>query len=309
MKNKNIFQRMKMDIPELSEYYMLKRKERFDAGIPLKGIKLRKLIHPFPYFLVKLDRVLKKRNFELINDDRIKTNRPVIYACTHIGGDDVQAAFEGIKKHAYLFMGDPKGAYKDEGGLLVFMNGVIILETKNKDDRRIAKIRATELLNRRADLAMYPEGAWNLSPNLLVMGLYLGLVQIARATGADIVPVGIEQYDNDFVVSIGKNISMEETKNMSEQELNLYLRDCMATEKWRIIESRGINNRKDINTTIDDFETEIINRCPYEFTVEDMKNDRFHDKDVVEEKEVFNHLKKLNINSKNAFLINKRNHN
>ena len=310
VKNKNFIQRMHMSIEDLSEYYMIKRKERFDEGVPLKGIKLRKIIHFIPLFLVKIDRRLEKEKITVINDERTKyryfNEKPTIFACSHFGGNDIHRVFETIKANAYLMFGDPVGTYKDIVGLMLVMNGAINLETRNKEDRKIAKARSVELLNNGGNLLIFPEGAWNLSPNLLVMDLYKGAVSIARETGADIVPIAVEEYDKNYIVSIGKTIDIESKKDMSIEELNLYLRDCIATEKWRIFESRGMKTRDGLNIDPKEFEKFIVNKCGYGYTVEDVYETKYIDKDKVTKEEVFSHLDDLNINSNNAFLLNKR---
>lgn len=280
MENKNFIQRMKMDIDTLSDYYMEKRLERFESNIPLKGIDLRKKIHGLPLKLVELDRKASKETVSIINDERIITDRPKIYACTHIGGNDIQRVFEAIREHAYLFLGDPKGLYKDISGLLLFLNGVINMETKDKTDRFIAKERAIELLNKNGNLLIFPEGAWNITPNLLVMDLYKGAVLMARETGADIIPVAIEQYDNDFFVSIGKNIKMDDYSTLSLGDLNIVLRDAMGTQKWNIVEKHP-QSRKDLNIDEKDFAQSIVDKCPYGFTVEDVEKTRYIDKDKI----------------------------
>ncbi len=230
--------------------------------------------------MVELDRKASKETVSVINDERIITDRPKIYACTHIGGNDIQRVFEAIKEHAYLFLGDPKGLYKDISGLLLFLNGVINMETKDKTDRFIAKKRAIELLNKNGSLLIFPEGAWNITPNLLVMDLYKGAVLMARETGADIIPVAIEQYDNDFFVSIGKNIKMDDYSTLSLDDLNIVLRDAMGTQKWNIVEKHS-QSRKDLNVDEKDFAQSIVDKCPYGFTTEDVEKTRYTDKDKI----------------------------
>ncbi len=292
MENKNFIQRMKMDVDTLSDYYMEKRLERYESNIPLKGINLRKKIHILPLELVKLDRKLSKETVTVINDERTITDRPKIYACTHIGGNDIQRVFEAIKEHAYLFLGDPKGIYKDISGLLLFLNGTINMETKDKMDRFIAKKRAIELLNKNGNLLIFPEGAWNITSNLLVMDLYKGAVSMARETGADIIPVAIEQYDNDFFVSIGKNIIMEEYNTLSLEELNIILRDSMGTQKWYIIEKHP-QSRKNLNIDEKDFAQSIVDKCPYGFTTQDVEKTRYIDKDKVVLQKPYGFVKKM----------------
>ena len=206
------------------------RKYEFDNSVQLKGIKLRQKIHKFLLSIIKIDRVLAKEKLIIVDDKREKTDKPIIYACTHIGGNDIQRTFEAIKEHAYLFLGDPEGLYKDISGLLLYLNGVICMETGVKNDRYIAKERAIELLKNGGDLLIYPEGAWNITENLPVMKLYTGTIKMAIETNAEIIPIAIEQYDDTFYVNIGKNIKVNSNGSVKEQ--NLDLRDALATLKW-----------------------------------------------------------------------------
>lgn len=291
---KNLFELQKLNIEELSKYYSELRKYEFENKVPLKSIEIRKKIHSILVSIVKFDRLLSKESINIINDERINTNNPKIYACTHIGGNDVQRAFEAIQEPAYLFLGDPKGIYKDVSGLLLFLNGVICLETCDKQDRMIAKLRAIELLESGGNLLIYPEGAWNITPSLPVMNLYRGTVDIAKQTGADLIPMGIEQYEKNFYISIGKNIVTKDLKNINNIELNQILRDAMATEKWRIFESQGVYQRSKIkNITIDQYQQFIVSKCKYDFTVQDVYNTMYHDFSNPSPDEVFQYQKKL----------------
>ena len=105
----------------------------------------------------------------------------------------------------------------------MFLNGYIPFETNNKVDRKIATKRSIEVLNNGGNLLIYPEGAWNITPNLPVMKLYDGTASMALETGADIIPIGIEQYNNDFFVSIGENIVTRELTGIKVKELTLLL--------------------------------------------------------------------------------------
>lgn len=92
---------------------------------------------------------------------------------------------------------------------------------------------------------IFPEGAWNISVNQPVMGLFTGTADIAIQSKAQIVPVALECYGKDMYVAIGKNIEVAgawEDKHL----LTNHLRDSLATLKWRIFESVGVWKRKDI---------------------------------------------------------------
>lgn len=279
---KNLFELRRLSIEELSKYYMEQRKWENENGIPLKNIELRNKIHGILLLIIKIDRLLAKENLEVINDDRVETKKAKIFACTHIGGNDVQRTFEAINDHAYLFLGDPKEIYRDAAGLLLSLNGMIALETNNKEDRRIAKDRSIELLNNGCNLLIYPEGAWNITQNLPVMKLYDGVSLMAKETGADIVPLAIEQYGSNFFVSIGRNISMNKLNGIETKELTKLLRDEMAKEKWKIWESRGLDRRENVaSIKVEEFQQEIVDRCGYGFSVQDVIDTMYHDKTVI----------------------------
>ena len=299
---KSILELRKMTIEEIEKYYMELRKYEYENNIPLKNIELRKKIHMLLLELIKIDRVLSHEKLEVIGDKRDVTDAPKIYACTHIGGNDIQRTFEAIKEHAYLFLGDPKEAYIDVNGVILKLNGIIPLETHNKEDRKIAYHRACELLNKGGNLLIYPEGAWNLSYNLPVMKLFTGVARMANETHADIIPVAIEQYDNQFYVNIGKNIKYDKDKSSDIKSVNEELRDAMSTLKWEIWEKNPTEDRKSIPEGFEEtFLKTIVDRCDYDFSLEEMLQDAFRDKEItlpeeayiVSPKEEFEMRKKL----------------
>ncbi len=280
---KGLLELRKLSLDELKKYYVELRKYEFDNSVPLKGIKLRQKIHKLLLSIIKIDRVLAKEKLIIVDDKREKTDKPIIYACTHIGGNDIQRTFEAIKDHAYLFLGDPEGLYKDISGLLLYLNGVICMETGVKNDRYIAKERAIELLKNGGHLLIYPEGAWNITENLPVMKLYTGTIKMAMETNAEIIPIAIEQYDDTFFVNIGKNIRVN--SNASVKEQNLDLRDALATLKWEIWEGRGMQLRQSINQSfVDSFKQSIVDKCEYGFTIDDVYVTMYKDEcDIVHE--------------------------
>lgn len=280
----------KLPIEEIEKYYFEKRKFEFRNNVPIKNIRFKKAIHGTLRQIIKLDRVLSKEKLEVIGDERIKSKSPKVYACTHIGGNDIQRTFEAIKESAYLFLGDPKEIYIDVTGVLLRLNGVIPFETKEKEDRKIAYARAVELLQKGGNVLIYPEGAWNVTDNLPVCRLYKGAVNMARESKADIIPVAVEQFDNQFYVNIGKNIKYDEERFSDVDALNQELRDELASLKWKIWEhhNKTLTKRSDIP---DDYSKEfaqtIVDRCPYGFTVEDVYHDYYHDKNIVEPEEAY----------------------
>ena len=271
-----------MSLKELEAYHFNLRKYDFYHGRALNKIQLRKAIHKILWTGIKVSRYLDKDKLTIMGDKREKRKGPVIYACTHIGGKDVERVFEAIKDHAYLFLGDPKDIYRDFTGKILNGNGVICFETQNKEDRKIAVRRAIELLQKGGSLLIFPEGAWNITETLPVMKLYSGAIKMAKATNVEIVPVAIEQYGNHFYCNIGKN--NKDYQNYDIIEAKKILREQLATLKWEIFESQGIHSRRefpdDCREYLEQFQQEIVNKCPYGFTVEDVKLGMYKELDL-----------------------------
>ncbi len=306
MNKLNLIEKRKMAIEELIKYYCELRKEDYRKGKELKGINIRKRIYFLVSLILKIDQLLSKENIVIIKDEHIKTNKPKIYACTHIGGNDIQRTFQVINEPAYLMLGDPGILYKMPIYQGLRMNGVIPLETKDREDRKIAYNRAIELLKKGGNLLIYPEGAWNVTPNLVVMKIFNGTVRMAMETGVEIIPIGVEQYDNTFYFNVGKNYSIAADSPKSIDDLRDELREKLATLKWEIMETQP---KLDHNTLTEDyldkFQAEIVGRCNYGygFSLEDAISESFHDKNAINEEEVFDFLENLEIKANNAFLM------
>lgn len=301
MKRISIFRRMRMPLSELEAYYRLRRKARYEQEKELGHIKLRESLYPLFALLLTADRWLRRQEIEVIGNTK-KQKGPVIFACTHIGGNDLQSVFEAIRRGCWWFVGDPCVLYQDISGLLLYLNGCILLELTDREDRRIAYARAVELLKAGGSLMIYPEGARNGMENLPVMGLFHGTARMAMATDTKIVPIAIEQYGNRFVVNLGNALF---PGNFSDPaELTRELRDAMATLKWGIWEREGLCSRGDLPRNYRElFKKEFEMRIhPYD-TLETVERSRFHTKEEIEQRDAFAHLKRLTPCRENAFLF------
>lgn len=110
----------------------------------------------------------------------------------------------------------------------------------------IAKEMAIRLLNQGESLVIFPEGAWNVTENEIVLKLYSGTIEIAIRSGADIIPVAIDQKGKRFCVNIGENIRCKELSIGKSNEFIDELREVLSTLKWEIWEQYGISARKEI---------------------------------------------------------------
>lgn len=271
--------------------------------------------------LIRLNRkYIAKQTLTILDDKRVKNDKPVIYAITHMGMYDYQIVCEAIKDHQYPFAGDPETMYRSGDGLLLSLNGLIYCDTNSKEDRHIALETSKELLRRNENLLIYPEGVWNLSSNLLSLPLFPGIINISLETGCDIVPVAVEQYGKDFYVNIGKNIKLDNTcineenkKDYIENEKEK-LRDTLASLKWEIYESRSIEERKNLGSYDEELQKFVDTRLnewvnpktkkPY-YNRDLIKERTFREKNVSIPEEVYSYIKKLNISKNNAFIFRK----
>ena len=141
-KKLSLFEKRNMAIEELVKYYAEYRKYEFDLGKQLEGIELRKRIHFLIKLILEIDKTLSKEKIVIVGDKHYESDSPKIFACTHIGGNDIQRTFQVIDTSAYLMLGDPGILYKMPIYQALKLNGVIPLETKDRKDRKIAYARS-----------------------------------------------------------------------------------------------------------------------------------------------------------------------
>lgn len=297
---RRICQRLAMPLPELEAYYRERRKRRFELGKELKYIQLRKIFYPLFAKLLTVDRIVRGQTIT-VTGRRRKYKGQVIYACTHIGENDLENIYETIRQGCWWFVGDPCVLYKSISGLLLYLNGSIFFETNDKEDRRIAYLRAVELLKGGGALMIFPEGARNGTENLPVMELFPGTARMALETNTKIVPVAVEQYGRRFVINFGGELLPENF--CGQAELSQELRDTLATLKWEIWEREPMQSRDDLPERYSElFLREFASRIyPYD-TLETIERTRFHSR-ISSPQEAFAHLRQLVPCKENAFLF------
>lgn len=300
----SFIRRLTMPLLELEAYYREQRKKRFEQGCQPKNIRLREWCYPIFRAVLAVDRQFRKQTITILNPPP-KEKKQVIFACTHIGENDLENIYEKLDRGCWWFVGDPCVLYKDISGLLVYLNGSIFLETGDKDDRRIAYLRSVDLLKAGGSLMIFPEGARNGSENLPVMPLFSGTAKMAIESNVKIVPIAIEQFEKRFVINFGNELFPKDFDDNTS--LTQRLRDDLATLKWEIWEQEGIQSRKDIPA---DYSEQFIRQFaqriyPYD-TLESVERTRYHTKEEMEQRDVFAHLDKLIPCKENAFLLRKR---
>ncbi len=245
------------------------------------------------------------KNF--IKDNRSSTDRPIIFAVTHVGKFDIEVISESVKDHYYLLSGD----YEHIQGIIdapfIGLNGVIYFNEKDKEDRKSASNRMIDHLKQHGNLMYFPEGTWNLSPNLPVLPCYWGIVDVARKSNAIIIPIAADQYNKHFKINIGKNFYMMKYDDdlVGKSKAIRELRDELATLKWEIWETKKVLRSEIKDDEWKDYIADRFKEWPY-FNEKYIKNLIYKPKNVVEHDEVYEFSKRMIPNNNNAFLYNKR---
>lgn len=301
------------------EEYSQKEKEYLDLYYELRNIndkrfyskltlEQRKKIHKLILMVYKIKNRIGNFSYEVIKDEREKTDRPIIFALTHVGKFDIEVTSEAIKDHYYLLSGDFEHIQGIIDAPFIALNGVIYFNETVKEDRQLASNKMIEHLKNNGNLMYFPEGTWNLSPNLPMLPCYWGIVDVAKKGNAIIIPVAADQYGKHFKINVGKNIDMNlygDTKEEKTRAIN-DLRDCLAKLKWEIWETEPMLEREKITgKEWGKYVSARFKEWSY-FNEEYIKGLIFKPKNVVEREEVYGPIKKLVPNKNNAFLYNKR---
>lgn len=305
--SKNLFEYMRMPLSELEARYRDRREAQYKSGRPVSGVRWRMKIHGLILGGLKLEGLFLKQKLHIVGDKRTMTDRPVIYACTHVGRYDIEMAFRAARKHCYLFMGNPGEVYRSFDGILLFINGIIFVDTAYKRDRYIGKETCIKLLAQGGSLLIYPEGAWNTTANKVVMPLFTGTAEMAIRTGTEIVPIAIEQRGKGYYANIGENINPSGYNLAQKQQLTNELRDALCTLKWEILERFAIEKRAKLSPdAAGQFLDGIMSQTANGYDLAEIESTRFCNKYITAPEEAFAHLQCLMPRRENAFLFGKR---
>lgn len=300
-KKKNIIEQFKMDKESLYKYYRDLRKYEYEHKDFKKGIEIRKKIFPLLQKLIKLSVLLDRQKLTTLNNKSTIDGKPKIYCVTHIGRYDIENSLIGVNGSRYFLWGDPEELYLSFDRLVTELLGTIFVETDNKQDRALSYKTMKKIIESGGSVQIYPEGAWNLLSNMPVMKVFAGAIKLSMETGAEIIPIAIDQDGKSYVINIGSNIKFEEDTNIDDARD--YLRTVLATLKWEIWEQKGIFKRSDIKETEEEYIHEIMKYSDIGYTEEVIERSRYKDIGEVSYDEVFSSLGNIEMNKDNLFLF------
>lgn len=288
-------------------YYQTRSKDE-NSFLGRLSLKTRQRLHKLVLLIFIIKNRLSGFKCKVIKDEREVTDRPVIFALTHVGKFDIEVSAVGIKDHFYLLSGDYEHLQGLVDGAFLHMNGVLYFNEKVKWDRHKVVDRMIEHLKSGGNLMYFPEGTWNLKPELPVLPCYWGIVDIAQKSNAIIVPVAVEQYEKKFKINIGKDLDMQQFGSDSVEKSRAIstLRDTLATLKWEIWESEPQLSRNEMSgNEWDVYAKARLAEWPY-FNLDYIDSMIYKPKNIVPNKEAFIHLGSISPTEQNAFLFNKR---
>lgn len=176
---------------------------------------------------------------------RLLPDSPVIYAVNHFCFADTPIMGRITPKRSYVLSGKQRLGFSD--WLYFILNGVIFVDRKDKEDMAASKQTMSAYLAKDRSIVMFPEGTWNLTENKLMLPMKWGIIDIAKETGAQIIPTVLE-YDRGqkkCYVRFGEPLIFSAEDNKAEAIAAL--RDTLATMRWEYWERNGTFSRKDLD--------------------------------------------------------------
>ena len=305
----NLLKIKKMSLEELNSYYRALRKYEFESGKNMSSSTIIKRIHFLKMLILKIDRILTKRELIVFDDKRENSySNGKIYAASHVGRYDIESTLEAINDPAYFVMGDPEETYRNfEGFFLDKINGRICFDTGYqtfdahmaqksgkviteqekksiegyKIDRAIGEKNCIKRVQNGDNILIYPEGAWNITDRL-TQTLFPGTARIAINGNGIIIPIGIIRNDKTYIVNIGRELDVTGANLTDVANITLELKELLNSLKGEIIfhdlskiipRSTFKSPEENIKHNIDDIMSESTNG----YTIDVIEKTRYFD--------------------------------
>lgn len=195
--------------------------------------------------LMMLTRTKVTCKVETVNNCTPLPGKPIIFVPNHSAFTDTPIALRVTKRRSYIFSGKQNLAFID--WIFFMLNGVIWVDRKSKDDMAASKDALLEYLDKGRSILWFPEGTWNLTPNLLMLPMKWGIIDIARQADAQIIPMAMD-YDREqnlCRVKFGAPITGDMLADKAEAIRDL--RDTIATLRWDLMCSQPVLHRGEIS--------------------------------------------------------------
>ncbi len=237
-----------------------------------------------------------------VNEYEAIPGKPIIFVANHGAFQDTPIMLKQTGQRSYIFSGTQNLGFID--WFFFMVNGVIWVDRKNKADMAASKDALTEYLNKGRSILWFPEGTWNLTPNLIMMNMKWGIIDIAKQCDAQIIAAALDYDRENMVCSMKFSTPMYGEALDNKPEAIRNLRDTMATLRWDLMQDQSVLNRG--NTSPEQLQEEMY-RVIAEYPPLNWEYERsciYHPYPSADS--VFSHLKDLIPNRNNAFLLRVR---
>lgn len=310
-----------------------------DSGVEktlsIEGIRRRKVIAPLLRVGYKT-----QSEYELVVDSESRTFKydgGKIYVINHRQADDIVLGVNAVADSGYIVFGNKFLALETLNGLGLWAYGVILLDRDNDFNRMSTYEKMKYVIEHGGNIIIYPEGYWNLaddglederhgaddhnSENWLVQDINIGVIRLAKETGAPIIPT-ILHYDEVenkkcyskkgdlFFVSEEDNIFDRKDKLVEVMQTMYY--ELMA--KYSFYKRRKLEeNGQTLKEQWEALKRELISSCDIDSIGYklDLYNEKLIGKakvlrPVIPNVKAFEHLDSLNYSKNNYFLLSNK---
>lgn len=212
--------------------------------------KLKDWLHPL---LLTLAKSKIKYNIEVLNDLSVISRKPIIFAGNHSTSSDFPIVTKVTGRRSYVLVGKQRLPLVDR--VFFHLNGVIWVDRKNKGEMTGAKKILLEYLSRGQSITWFPEGTWNLTPNLLMLPMRWGIIEVARQADAQIIPLALDYDRSKNLCRVKFGAPLAGANLVDNRNGIRTLRDVMATLRWEMMEDRPILSRAE--TDLEELRKEV----------------------------------------------------
>lgn len=205
--------------------------------ISKKGVVVRKAISPILRFVVPF--VTPNSKLKVVRRAKLP-KRPVIFVATHGFREDIEHTVVMAGRQAYTLQGSLTQIFKSFDGVTAWLAGMVLVDRTDKESRASVIGKLARVLELGSSVIMYPEGTWNKSPNELMSGLFPGVYDVAKRSGALVVPIATYRNGKKSYGILEEAFDICQYDR--EQGMKI-LRDKMATMQYELMEKYGTCSR------------------------------------------------------------------
>ena len=267
------------------------------------GSTLRKLIYPVARLAMPF---MLPTKLEITRAAKMP-DRPIIFASTHGFKEDINDAMMIAGRQAYILIGSLSQIFKSMDGYAAWLVGTILVDRMDKESRVASKEKMIRALEMGSSVIIFPEGTWNKSPNQMVSGLFPGVYDIAKETGALVAPIATHREGKKVYGILDEAFDITAYDRAEGMEV---LKEKFGTMRWELMEKYSQVKRTEFpygeeadkywKQYIDDLMAEVEF---YDYDIE--LHTKYVDRNITSPEEAFEHLKRLEVKKENAFLFRK----